>query len=153
VGPAWQYSSPVSQWTREWLVIEDGGERRVPGFEFLMGLPPNVCQTLLAITDAVRTTGPDRWRDPNTHKAMRGDLDRVHETRDKHGETLYRLFLRWQRDEQRVVVIDGRVKPNNAAISATEYAKIEQLADLADQGPENFAVADDFAAMMLTDPS
>jgi hypothetical protein len=52
-----------------------------------------------------------------------------------------------------VVVLDGRVKPNNSAISATEYAKIEQLADRADQGPDNFAVADDFAAMMLGEPS
>lgn len=142
----------MSQWTREWLVIEDGGERHVPGFEYLAGLPVNICQTLLAITDAVRTTGPDRWRDPNTHKAMRGDLDNVHEARDKHGETLYRLFLRWQRADQRVVVLDGRFKPNNTGISASEYAKIEQLAHLADRGPEAFAVADDFAATILTGP-
>lgn len=106
----------MSQWGREWLVVERDGIREVPGFEFLVNLPPNVRETLLAITDAVRTTGPDSWRDPNTHKAMRGGLDKVHEARDKHGDTLYRLFLRWQRDERRVVVLDGRVKPNNTAI-------------------------------------
>lgn len=81
----------MAQWDREWLVVEDGGERGVPGFEFLMGLPENIRETLLAITQAVRTTGPDQWRDPNTHKAMRGDVDKVHEARDKHGET-------WARD-------------------------------------------------------
>jgi hypothetical protein len=32
---------------------------------------------------------------------LQGDLDKVHEARDKHGETLYRLFLRCQRDERR----------------------------------------------------
>lgn len=139
----------MSQWDREWLVVEEGGERGIPGFEFLMGLPPNISQTLLAITDAVRMTGPDRWKDPNTHKPMRGDIHKVHEARDKHGETLYRLFLRWQRTDNRVVVLDGRSKPNRTAISAAEYSKIEQLAELADEGSHHFAVTDDFAAMLL----
>lgn len=141
----------MPKWEREWLVVEEGGERTIPGFEFLMDLPANVRQTLLAITEAVRTTGPDSWRDPNTHKAMRGDVDKVHEARDKHGETLYRLFLRWQRDARRVVVLDGRVKPINTAIATAEYSKIEQLAELADKGSDSFAVVDDFATLMLSD--
>jgi hypothetical protein len=61
--------------------------------------------------------------------------------------------MRWQGDEQRVVVLDGRHKPNSTTISVSEYAGIEHLADLADQDRENFAVADDFAATILTDPS
>lgn len=40
-------------------------------------------------------------------------------------------------------------KPNNTSISAREYSKIEQLAELADEGSHNFAVTDDFAVLLL----
>ena len=111
--------------------MEDG-ERKVPAFDWLMSLPLNIRTQLLATVQAVEGGGPDRWRDRRSHKAMRDNVDRVHEARDKHGQTLYRLFLRWQRDERRVVFLDGRVKDNNTQLADTEYVLIEQLADLAD---------------------
>lgn len=121
----------------------------MPGFEFLRRQPHNVRNQLLAIVDAVRTTGPDGWRDPQTHRPMKGHIDQLHEARDKQGETLYRLFLLWQRNERRVVVLDGRVKPNNTALADKEYAEIGELAEAAMTQPSPFAVADDFVRVEL----
>jgi hypothetical protein len=79
---------------------------------------------------------------------MSGDLAHVHEARDKQGETLYRLFLRWHRDERRVVILDGRSKPNKTALAVSEYGQIKELADKADEDPPPFATAADFARVM-----
>jgi hypothetical protein len=134
---------------REWLVLEEGGKRKVPAFDWLVDLPLNIRTQLLGIVTAVQTTGPDRWFDSNTHTAMQGDLEHVHEARDRHDQTLYRLYLRWHRDEQRVVVLDGRSKANSTTITEEEYAKVAELGHLADKGPSRFATADDFAVARL----
>jgi hypothetical protein len=110
----------VAVWDEEWLVVEEHGARTVPAFKWLHGLPLNVRKQLLAIVEAVRSTGPDRWYDRTSHRSMTGDLEHVHEARDKQGEKLYRLFLRWHRDERRVVILDGRSKPNKTALAASE---------------------------------
>lgn len=115
-------------WGVEWLMITEGGEQDVPAVKFLVAIPKNVRDTLWAILDAVRTTGPDQWADPNSHTAMHGDLDFAHEVRDKQGQTLYRLFVVWKRDDRVVVVVDGRKKPNSTAIPDAEYKKIAALA-------------------------
>jgi len=50
----------VALWNVEWLVKRNGGVRSVPAFDFLLDQPPAVRIQLLAIVDAVRTTGRDR---------------------------------------------------------------------------------------------
>lgn len=82
---------------------------------------------------------------------MKGDLDRVHEVRDKHGEVLYRLFVRWHRNKRRVVILDGRSKPNQTALPGSDYAAIGELVDLADETSPPFAKASDFARTVLQD--
>lgn len=132
-------------WGIEWLVVVEKGERHVPAFEFLLLQPASARVQLLAIVDAVRTTGPDRWRDTTSHDSMQGPCAQLHEARDRHGETLYRLYLRWQRNERRVVVIDGGAKPNATALPEGFYDHVAALGATADQVPSPFATADDFA--------
>jgi hypothetical protein len=143
----------VATWKEEWLVVEEQGTRAVPAFEWLLELPLNVRKQLLAIVAAVRSTGPDRWYDTTSHCPMSGDLAHVHEARDKQGETLYRLFLRWHREERRVVLLDGRWKPNKTVLAASEYEQIKKLADKADEDPPLFATAADFARLLLEEES
>ena len=107
-------------------------------------LPVNVRIQLLAILDAVRTTGPDQWADRHSHCAMKGDLADLHEVRDKQGEVLYRLFVLWQRRERRVVIIDGREKANKTKLSMTEYEAVSALAAKVGEDPPPFASVDDF---------
>jgi hypothetical protein len=113
----WELSAPANSllgmalWNVEWLVKTRGSTRSVPAFDFLLEQPSVVRMQLLAIVDAVRTTGPDRWRDTNSHDSMHGSCEHLHEARDKHGQMLYRLYLLWQRDHKRVVIIDGAQSP------------------------------------------
>jgi hypothetical protein len=93
--------------------------------------------------------GPDQWKDTSSHAPMRGDLAHLHEARDRHGQTLYRLYLYWQRTERRVVLLDGRTKPNQTALTDAEYEAVRKLSELADRDPPAFAVVDDFAQMVL----
>lgn len=53
-------------WTVEWLLDRAEDPPSIPGYSFLKALPINVRVQLLAILDAVRTTGPDRWADRHT---------------------------------------------------------------------------------------
>jgi hypothetical protein len=101
----------VALWEVEWLVRTEGGVRDVPAFSFLLKQPSAVRVQLLAIVDAVRTTGPDRWKDTTSHDSMHGACAHLHEARDRHGDMLYRLYLRWQREHKRVVIIDGGASP------------------------------------------
>lgn len=87
---------------------------------------------------------------------MKGAIAHVHEARDKQGDMLYRLFVRWQREEHRVVLLDGRLKPVrlkpvNTKLSDKEYEEIAVLADSADREPSPLATADDFAQALLSD--
>ena len=61
----------MARWSVEWLVKTEGSARTVPAFEFLRQQPPTVRAQLLAIVDAVRTPGPDRWRNRVSHDSMR----------------------------------------------------------------------------------
>ncbi len=137
-------------WDVEWLVKTDGGRRDVPAFEFLLGQPPAVRVQLLAIVDAVRSTGPDQWRDTSSHDSMHGACEHLHEARDRHGQMLYRLYLLWQRREKRVVILDGGAKPNAAALPNSFYDDLAALAATINENPTPFAVADDFARKALT---
>ncbi len=140
-------------WGVEWLVRIEGGTRSVPAFDFLLDQPPPVRTQLLAIVDAVRSTGPDRWRDTSSHDSMRGACEHLHEARDRHGQMLYRLYLLWQRHEKRVVIVDGATKPNSTALPDSFYEDLAALAATANDDPVPFAVADDFARKALvTDP-
>jgi hypothetical protein len=84
-------------WDVEWLVKTGGGRRNVPAFDFLLSQPPAVRIQLLAIVDAVRSTGPHQWRDTSSHDSMHGACEHLHEARDRHGQMLYRLYLLWQK--------------------------------------------------------
>jgi hypothetical protein len=136
-------------WKVEWLAKTDGGVRSVPAFEFLLDQPPAVRMQLLAIVDAVRTTGPDRWKDRTSHDSMHGSCAHLHEARDRHGQMLYRLYLLWQRSDKRVVIIDGGAKPNSTALPDSFYEDLAALAATAEGNPAPFAVADDFARKVL----
>ena len=80
---------------------------------------------------------------------MKGDLADLHEVRDKQGETLYRLFVLWQRKERRVVIIDGRKKANKTKLSDTDYEAVRTLAASASKDPPPFASVDDFIRIDL----
>lgn len=140
----------MTLWNVEWLVKRNGAMRSVPAFDFLLDQPPAVRMQLLAIVDAVRTTGPDRWKDSNSHDSMHGSCAYLHEARDKHGQMLYRLYLLWQRNNKRVVIIDGGAKPNSTALPNSFYDNLATLAATADENPSPFAIADDFARKALT---
>lgn len=137
------------KWKIEWIVDSSEDPPSIPAYRFLKGLPVNVRIQLLAILDAVRTTGPDQWADRHSHSPMKGDLADLHEVRDKQGETLYRLFVLWQRRKRRVVIIDGRQKANKTKLSEAEYEAVGALTARVDDDPPPFAAVDDFIRMDL----
>lgn len=139
------------RWETLWLVDTRQGDRKVPAFDFLREQDDGPRKTLLQIVEAVKGIGgPDNWRDAHMHARMEGDLDDLHEARDKHGETLYRLFLLWQRDKARVWMIDGRTKAVQTTLKASEYRKIRELANLIlEEDPPPAATVDDFAQTLL----
>jgi hypothetical protein len=132
------------RWKIEWLLDQSRDPASIPAYRFLKALPVNVRIQLLAILEAVQTTGPDQWADRHSHCPMKGDLAELHEVRDKQGETLYRLFVLWQRKERRVVIIDGREKANKTKLSAGEYEAVAALAAKIADDPPPFASVDDF---------
>ena len=139
----------MALWTIEWLVRTDGGEREVPAFSFLLVQPAAVRAQLLAIVDEERTTGPDRWKDTTSHDSMRGASAQLHEARDRHGQMLYRLYLRWQREHHRVVIVDGDAEPNSTTLPDASYKNLAALAATAELDPAPFATANDFARIAL----
>jgi 1,2-phenylacetyl-CoA epoxidase catalytic subunit len=138
------------KWSTEWLLVVAGGERRIPAFTFLQDLPGTSRTLLLQVVEAVKGVGgPDQWRDAHLHARMKGDLADLHEARDKQGDTLYRLFLRWDRDVGRVWIIDGRSKPNNTVLSDADYGEIRAQADLTMDDPPPLATTDDITRIVL----
>ena len=136
-------------WKVEWLLGGSEDPPSIPAYRFLRDLPVNVRIQLLAILAAVRTTGPDQWADRHSHCPMKGDLADLHEVRDKQGETLYRLFVLWQRGERRVVIVDGRQKANGTKLSNADYEAVGTLAAMAGGDPPPFASVDDFIRLDL----
>ncbi|HKI67754.1 MAG TPA: type II toxin-antitoxin system RelE/ParE family toxin [Solirubrobacterales bacterium] len=132
------------RWGVEWIVDRSEEPASIPAYRFLKSLPVNVRVQLLAILEAVKTTGPDQWADRHSHSPMKGGLADLHEVRDKQGETLYRLFVLWQRKERRVVIIDGRAKANRTKLSEAEYEAVQSLAAKLADDPPPFASVDDF---------
>lgn len=132
------------QWGVEWLIDRTEKPAAIPAYRFLKSLPVNVRMQLLGILDAVRTVGPDQWADRHSHCPMKGELAELHEVRDKQGETLYRLFVLWQRKERRVVIVDGRKKPNKTTLSKREYEAVKSLAATVATDAAPFASVDDF---------
>lgn len=132
------------RWGVEWVVDRSEETASIPAYRFLKTLPANVRVQLLAILEAVQTIGPDQWADRHSHCPMKGDLADLHEVRDKQGETLYRLFVLWQRRDRRVVIIDGRAKANKTKLSEAEYEAVRALAAKIADDPPPFASVDDF---------
>jgi hypothetical protein len=73
----------------------------------------------------------------------------LHETRERHGQMLYRLYLRWQREHHRVVIVDGGAKPNATTLPDSFYEDLAAFAATAELDPPLFATADDFARIAL----
>src|SRR5690606_2547112 len=115
------------------------GKRAVPAVAFLAGIPENVALQLLENLNSVAEAGPDHWFEPNIHCAMKGELKDLHEVRDRQGQQLYRLFVKWLRYEKMVIIIDGREKPNKTALAESEYTAVRKLADLIDKKPRQLA--------------
>ena len=130
-------------WKPEWY--RDPKTGAIPALAFLADVPTKVRVNLLAIRDAVRYSGgPERWQDPDTHALMRGDLDFMYEARDRHDQTLYRLYLIWDRATSDLVMVDGKSKRNATAIPDSEYADLAQLGrDILQADPRPYAVVDD----------
>jgi hypothetical protein len=139
----------MALWSIEWLARTEGGERDVPAFSFLLVQPAAVRVQLLAIIDAVRTTGPDRGKGTTSHDSMHGARAQLHEARDRHGRMLCRFYLRWQREHHRVVIVDGGAKPNSTTLPDSFYEGLAALAATAELDPPPFATADDFARIAL----
>ena len=72
-----------------------------------------------------------------------------HQARDRQDQTLYRLFLLWQREYQRVAIVDGRSKSNATKLSQEEYDEILALSGTVEYDPPPFATADAFARSLL----
>lgn len=139
----------MAQWDVEWLVVVEGGTRTIPALVFLRAQPASVRRQLLAILDAVRTTGPDQWRDTTSHDSMSGACADLHEARDRHDQTLYRLYLRWQRQERRVIVLTGVSKPNSTALPDSFYDELAALAATTQSEPPPFASVDDVLRLAI----
>ena len=138
-------------WKVAWLVVEADGKRTIPAFEYLRALDSSPRVRLLQILEAVRISGgPHRWRDTQSHDKMEGELDDLHEARDRHDQTLYRLYLKWISETSTVWVLDGRIKPNGTKIPDGEYEKIRELANLVAADPPPIATVDDMARLLLS---
>lgn len=59
-------------WKVEWLVDRSRNPLSIPAYRFLKAIPVNVRIQLLAILEAVLTTGPDQWTDRRSHCPMKG---------------------------------------------------------------------------------
>ena len=137
-------------WKVKWLVVEADGERTIPALDFLRGLDKAPRTRLLQILEAVRVSGgPHRWLDTQSHDKMEGELDDLHEVRDRHDQTLYRLYVKWDTETSTVWILDGRTKPNKTKLADAEYGKIRALADLTTTDPSPEATADDMAQLLL----
>ena len=143
------YLGPVAQWDVEWLTVVEDGKRTIPALKFLVQQEPNIRAVLLGIVDSVRTFGPDRWKDANSHKPMYGACSDLHEARDRYDQMLYRLFLKWQRQEQRVVVLTGASKPNNTTLPDSFYDDLAKMAATITTNPSPFATTDDVTRLLL----
>jgi hypothetical protein len=141
----------MAQWAVEWLVAMEGNERTIPALTFLQNQPISVQRQLLAILDAVRSTGPDQWRDTTTHDPMSGICADLHEARDRHDQTLYRLYLKWQRPARRVIILTGASKPNDTALPDKFYEELAELAATTTTSPPPFATVDDVVRLTLKD--
>jgi len=133
----------------DWLVRTEGGERDVPAFSFLLVQPAAVRLQLLAIVDAVRTTGPDRWNDTTSYDSMRGVCANSTRLAIDTARCTNRLYLRRQREHRRVVIVDGGAKQNSTTLPDSFYDELAALAATAERDPPPFATADDFARIAL----
>lgn len=129
--------------TPEWY--QDAQTGAIPALDFLFDVPEKVRVNLLAIRDAVRFSGgPERWQDTNTHALMRGDLSFMYEVRDRQDQTLYRLYLIWDRATADIVMVDGKSKPNDTAISQRQYDTLAELGQrILATDPRPYATVDD----------
>lgn len=124
--------------TRDWALAfykTSGGE--APARAFLLDCPQPVREMLLAIMVAVRDGPPPSFPPSRMWHVMRGDMRGIHEARDEHNGTLYRLFCivdsqapQHGLDAKVVTLISGGVKPARTAMAKQVYD--ETLAFVAD---------------------
>ena len=115
-------------WETEYYVEEDGN---IPAIAFLGSVPAAVRKELIATKYSVEMAGgPVQFGNfEERHKAMWGVCDGLHEARDRHAQTLYRLYLLWFASERRVVVLDGAVKSNATTLPNSVYDRLATIRD------------------------
>jgi hypothetical protein len=114
-----------------------------PAWDFLVGkdTPREVRKELLVTIGAVIQVGPPRFPTSTArwhlmHKAARKnevDLSGICEARDKHSDTLYRLFCLIDRDAPThglalpsLVLLGGVIKPIRTEAPQSEYRRIDR---------------------------
>lgn len=120
----------------------------VPAQEFLDACPMSPRQMLLAIIVAV-TDGPPPSFPPSMHwHIMRKEMSGLYEARDRHGNTLYRLFCVLDRnaaehglDGPALVVLSGGAKAVREEMDARTYvAARRQREEYMASSPRRIAV-------------
>jgi hypothetical protein len=110
-----------------------------PARDWLLAQSPRVRKMMLDTLDFIlaaqtppRAFLPNRWA---SMKDIAGvDMSSYHEARDKHGDTLYRLFCRFDSSAEQtklgarvLVILDGRTKPVREPLDPAEYKAIKAL--------------------------
>lgn len=124
-------------------VIYETARGRQPAWDFLGSkeMPSGVRAELLVTIGAVLQVGPprfptstQRWRLMHKPASKREvDLSGICEARDKHSNTLYRLFCVIDRNAPEhglaapsLVLLDGVAKPTRTEVPQSEYRRIDR---------------------------
>ncbi len=124
-------------------VLYETARGRQPAWDFLGSkeMPSGVRAELLVTIGAVLQVGPprfptstQRWRLMHKPASKREvDLSGICEVRDKHSNTLYRLFCVIDRNAPEhglaapsLVLLDGVAKPTRTAVPQSEYRRIDR---------------------------
>lgn len=116
---------PADAWDIVFWMPEKG---RAPGREWLITVPDPVRLMMVSILDSVRDGPPQSFGPSEYWHVMRGRMKGLHEARDRHGDTLYRLFCVLDRDAPKhgmprpaLVVLCGGEKPNGTEMGDDVY--------------------------------
>jgi hypothetical protein len=122
----------------EWaLAMYQTASGDVPSETFLLQeCPDSVQQMLLAIVVAVKEAPPPRFPTSHLWHVMRDDMKGLHEARDEHDGTLYRLFCVVDRrapqhglDAPVVALICGGTKPVRSKMEQSVYDQAQAYRD------------------------
>lgn len=115
--------------------VEDDPSQAVPARDFLDRCPVAVAAKLIAVVKAVADAPPPTFSGGGKWEAMHGNMNGFYEVRaDGPKRRHFRLFCLLERDGARVglggpslVLVTGKDKPFQTALSAAEYADVRRL--------------------------